>query len=115
MKVVIAGGTGSLGRRIAARLASRGEEVVVLTRSPSARLPWRQLTWDGRTVGDWAGELAGSVVVNLAGALVDRRPTRANVELLTRSRVEPTVALVAAAAQAEARPTVWLQASTLAI
>ncbi|MFP5318159.1 MAG: TIGR01777 family oxidoreductase [Acidimicrobiia bacterium] len=115
MKVVIAGGAGSLGRRICTRLASRGDEVVVLTRSPSEGSPHRQVAWDGRTVGPWAAELAGAAVINLAGALVDRRPTQANIELLRRSRVEPTRALVEAAAQVEPAPTVWLQASTLAI
>jgi uncharacterized protein (TIGR01777 family) len=71
--------------------------------------------WDGRTVGAWRDELAGSAVVNLAGELVDRRPTAANVSLLTRSRVEPTRALVEASATLAERVPVWIQASTLAI
>jgi hypothetical protein len=54
-------------------------------------------------------------VVNLAGELVDRRPTAANIELLTRSRVEPTRALVAASAGLSEPVPVWIQASTLAI
>ena len=86
----------------------------MLTRSPSAS-PHRQVQWDGRTVGDWAGELVGSAVVNLAGELVDRRPTPANIDLLTRSRVQPTRALAEAAASLDAPVPVWLQASTLAI
>jgi uncharacterized protein (TIGR01777 family) len=71
--------------------------------------------WDGATVGSWAAELAGAAVVNLAGELVDRRPTAANVELLTRSRVQPTHALARAVAGLDEPPTVWVQASTLAI
>jgi uncharacterized protein (TIGR01777 family) len=114
MKVVIAGGTGSLGRRIAADLSARGDEVVVLTRSPRPSFPYRQVRWDGETVGAWAAELAGAALVNLAGELVDRRPTPANVELLTRSRVQPTTALARAAATVDP-PAVWLQAGTLAI
>lgn len=115
MKVVLAGGSGSLGRRLSARLSSQGHEVVVLTRSPAAAAAYRSVVWDGRTVGDWAAELEGAIVVNLAGALVDRPPSVANVELLTRSRVEPTEALVAAAARAAVPPPGWLQMSTLAI
>ena len=115
MKVVIAGGTGSLGRRLADDLAGRGDDVVVLTRSHRDGLAHRQVEWDGRTVGPWAAELEGAVVVNLAGALVDRRPTARNVELLRRSRVEPTRALVEAARQCDVPPTSWLQMSTLAI
>ncbi len=115
MKIVLAGGSGSLGRRLAADLASRGHEVVILTRSPQSSSPYRQVAWDGATAGAWAPELEGAAIINLAGALVDRRPTPANVELLTRSRVEPIRALVAAAATLTTPPAVWIQASTLAI
>ena len=113
--MVLAGGTGALGRRIAADLDSRGHEVVILTRSSGTAAPGRHVGWDGATVGAWADELADAAVVNLAGALVDRRPTPANIALLTRSRVVPTRALVTAAAGLAAPPRVWLQMSTLAI
>lgn len=113
MKVVLAGGTGALGRRVADDLAGRGHDVVILTRSPRPGGVHRQVAWDGATAGPWAAELEGAALVNLAGELVDRRPTPAGVRLLTRSRVEPTAALVAAAARA--RPSTWLQMSTLAI
>jgi uncharacterized protein (TIGR01777 family) len=115
MKIVLAGGSGSLGRRIADDLTARGDELVILTRSPRSGLPHRQVPWDGATVGPWAAEVEGAAVVNLAGALVDRRPTPANVDLLKRSRVEPTRALASAAASSSAPPPVWIQASTLAI
>jgi uncharacterized protein len=115
VKVVIAGGTGSLGRRLADDLGRRGAEVVILTRSPRAGIGHRQVVWDGRSPGEWAAELEGAVVVNLAGELVDRRPTRRNVDLLERSRVEPTLALVDASARLAAPPVLWLQMSTLGI
>lgn len=114
MKIVVAGGSGALGRRLCKDLAERGHEVVVLTRRMRPG-PFRQVEWDGRTVGPWSVELEGSAVVNLAGELVDRRPTPANVDLLTRSRVEPTKALVAASQLLSAPVPVWIQASTLAI
>lgn len=114
MKVTVAGGSGALGRRLCQDLAAHGHEVVVLTRRPRPG-PFRQVEWDGRSVGPWAAELEGSAVVNLAGELVDRRPTPANVELLTRSRVEPTRALVEASATLSTPVPVWIQASTLAI
>ena len=100
-RVVLAGGSGSLGRRLADDLADRGVDVVVLSRNPSTGGRHRQVHWDGRSQGDWVGELhtGGPVsVVNLAGKLVDCRPTAANIAELTRSRVEPTAALVTAAA-----------------
>ncbi len=98
---------------MAGHLSSSDDEVVILTRSPRGGLPWRQVAWDGRTVGEWAPELEGAVLVNLAGELVDRRPTKANVELLRTSRVEPTRAL-AAASQAHS-PRIWIQGSSTAI
>ena len=88
--------------------------MVVLTRRARPG-PFRQVEWDGRTVGPWSRELEGSAVVNLAGELVDRRPTAANVGLLTRSRVEPTRALVGASTTLTDPVPVWVQASTLAI
>jgi uncharacterized protein len=115
MKVVIAGGSGALGQRIAESLISRGDEVVVLSRSLRTGGWGRQVRWDGVSVGGWAAELTGAALINLCGALVDRRPTVANVALLTRSRTEPTRALAQAAATAEQPLPVWLQMSTLAI
>ncbi|MEV8514861.1 TIGR01777 family oxidoreductase [Dactylosporangium sp. NPDC051484] len=115
MRIVIAGGAGALGRRIAADLAGRGDEIVILTRRVRDDVPYRQVLWDGVTVEDWAAELSGAVVINLAGELVDRRPTAANVELLGLSRIRPTFALAEAAAVLDEPPPVWLQASTLAI
>lgn len=115
MKVVIAGGTGSLGRRVADDLARRDHDVVILTRSPRPDIAHRQVEWDGRTIGAWATELDGAVLINLAGELVDRRPTERNVELLRRSRVDPTQTLVGAADRLARPLTLWVQMSTLAI
>lgn len=115
MKVVIAGGTGTLGRRIAADLARDGHDIAILTRAPRPTFPFRQVAWDGRSLGRWVAELEGAVLINLAGELVDRRPTTANIELLKRSRVEPTRALVGASQGCKRPPVLWLQGSTTAI
>ncbi|KRE38098.1 NAD-dependent dehydratase [Janibacter sp. Soil728] len=119
-RIVIAGGSGSLGRLLAARLFGLGHEVRIITRRRDPRLPFEQVVWDGRTVGDWAEVLhsqdeAGVALVNLAGKLVDVRPSAANIAELRSSRVDSTRALVAASQRLE-RPLVsWLQASTTAI
>jgi uncharacterized protein (TIGR01777 family) len=112
VKVVIAGGTGALGRRLVRHYGDT-EEVVVLTRRERPDLGCRQVVWDGRTVGPWADELRDAILINLAGELVARRATSRNIELLKTSRVEPTRALVAASRSAP--PALWLQMSTLAI
>lgn len=120
MRIVIAGGSGSLGRALSTVLAERGHEVVVLTRSPRSpalRGGVRDVPWDGRTVGPWANALdaPGTALVNLAGKLVDARPTPENIADLTRSRVEATTALVDASRQLEHPLEHWVQASTTAI
>ena len=115
LKVVLAGGSGSLGRRIAADLGDH--DVVVLTRRVNPALGVRQVPWDGRTVGDWAAELDGpnTAVINLAGKLVDCRPTQRNIAQLRDSRVLATRALVEASRQLKAPTAHWIQASTTAI
>lgn len=115
MKIVIAGGTGTLGQRIAADFEGNRWDVVVLTRSPRRNFPHRQVIWDGRTVGEWSKELEGATLVNLAGELVDCRPTKANIDLLRRSRVEPTRALALASHECRRPPVLWLQGSSTAI
>jgi hypothetical protein len=54
-------------------------------------------------------------VINLAGKLVDCRPTAANVAELRRSRVDSTAALVAASKSLDRPIDHWIQASTTAI
>jgi hypothetical protein len=115
MKVVVAGGSGALGRRIVADLVGRGDDVVVLSRVPRALGLGRVARWDGRTVGPWAAELSGAALINLCGELVDRRPTSANIGLMTRSRTEPTMALARAATTLTNPIPIWVQMSTLAI
>lgn len=119
LKVVIAGGSGTLGRSLAADLTTRGHDVVLLTRAVNLDLPHRQLTWDGSTVGGWAEELAqdpgNTAVINLAGRLVDARPTETNITDLRESRVRPTQALVEASQRLEAPLARWVQGSTTAI
>jgi uncharacterized protein len=62
VKVVVAGGSGALGRRVCEDLEAQGHEIVVLTRRVRAGR-FRQVEWDGRTVGPWIAELDGSAVV----------------------------------------------------
>ncbi|MEU4599617.1 DUF1731 domain-containing protein [Nocardia sp. NPDC023988] len=118
LNVVIAGGTGALGVQIAADLTCRGQRVTLLTRRRNPGIPFRQTEWDGRSVGAWAAELRepGRIaVVNLAGKLVDCRPTERNIAELRSSRVDSTTALVAAARTRDTPVDYWVQASTTAI
>ncbi|MEV0252557.1 DUF1731 domain-containing protein [Nocardia sp. NPDC050712] len=118
LTTVIAGGTGALGKHIAADLTCRGHRAVVLTRRRDPALPFEQVEWDGRSVGAWVGALRNpgpTALINLAGKLVDVRPTPRNIAELRDSRVDSTAALVAAAATLPAPIDYWVQASTTAI
>lgn len=118
MRIIIAGGSGFLGRHLARRYSDAGHQVLILTRRVSAEVPFRQVVWDARTVGEWAEQLAGPgpvTVINLAGKLVDCRPTPENIAALTRSRVDATRALVLASQQLDRPVDRWLQSSTTAI
>lgn len=99
-KIILAGGSGFIGHRLAAELAGAGHEVVVLTRSPAAwRGDGRAVAWDARGAGPWVEELAGAAaVVNLTGKSVDCRWSAANRRELLDSRVRSVQALNAAMA-----------------
>ncbi|MDN5823066.1 MAG: DUF1731 domain-containing protein [Micrococcaceae bacterium] len=118
-RIVIAGGSGFLGIRLAADLLCHGLDPVILTRSPDPVSPFRQVRWDGHSQGAWTTALdpaEGSVsLVNLAGRLVDARPTAENIAELRDSRVDATRALVQASRKHEVPLDHWVQASTTAI
>jgi len=115
MKIILAGGSGQLGQLLARSFEREGEDVVVLTRSPRVA-SGRAVAWDGKSAGDWAGEIEGSdVVVNLTGRNVNCRYTEANRREMLASRVESARAVGAAIARAALPPRVWLQMSTATI
>jgi uncharacterized protein (TIGR01777 family) len=115
LKIVIAGGAGTLGRELSKYFSEQSHDVLVLSRRAGSVDGARVLVWDGRSVSqEWGRELQDSVLLNLSGELVDRVPTKENIDLLEASRVEPTNALVEAAKQF-GEPKLWLQMSTLAI
>ncbi len=111
MRVVVAGGTGFIGRALRAALEAAGHEAVVLSRSAG---PGR-VVWDGETQGPWTAALEGSgAVVNLAGASVaGGRWTEARKRLLAQSRLLPTRALVTALSGLKERPGVLVSASAV--
>lgn len=113
-KIVITGGTGFLGTNLAHALAQSGNEIVLVSRSSSCvDGPWRHITWDARTLGDWVAELDGAAgVVNLAGGSVDCIKSPDNCDVIVRSRVESTHLVGRALRRVKVPPPVWVQMST---
>jgi uncharacterized protein (TIGR01777 family) len=116
-RIVLAGGTGFLGRALAEAFSERGYEVVVLTRYPERPVPGaRTVKWDGRSAGPWTSELEEArAVINLAGKNVDCRYTPKALTEINASRVESVRTLGDAIHRCLVPPEVWVQASSLAI
>ena len=115
MKIVIPAGSGQIGTLLAHAFHRDGHEVVVLSRQPHTA-PWRVVSWDAATVGDWATEIEGATaVINLAGRSVNCRYTPENRRVIMDSRIQSTRAIGEAIAQARQPPKVWLQSSTATI
>lgn len=119
MRVIIAGGSGLIGRELAKLMSGDGHEVIVLSRSPRhvAGLPdaVRTVQWDGGTAENW-GHLVDSAtaIVNLAGANIgEGRWTPQRKKVIVESRLSASVAVVQAVEAAESKPNVVVQASAV--
>ncbi len=117
--MLIAGGSGMIGQRLAGSLVKDGHEVVVLSRAGKTKTPptgVRLVKWDARTAdGDWVKELSGAQgLINLAGASIGSWPwTRSRMAALLSSRLSTTATLVLALERTPVgrRPSVLVNAS----
>lgn len=122
MRIIIAGGTGFIGKALCRELLLAGHEVAVLTRDASravGRVP------QGAGVAQWSPEQPeglprvlsdADAVVNLSGeSVAARRWTPEFKQRLIDSRVNSTRALVRAMRQAAPRPGVLVNASAVGI
>ncbi|MGI9016217.1 MAG: epimerase [Euzebya sp.] len=115
--IVIAGGTGFLGRNLSRRLVDRGDRVIVLTRGRTRTADGvDHVNWDAQTLGPWTHSLDGAnAIVHLTGKRVDCRPTARNIAALISSRVQPVLLVGRALRVLRAPPPLWVQSGTLAI
>lgn len=116
MQILIAGGTGFIGKALCRRLWQEGHDLTVLSRQPPERI--RRLC--GEAVTPLASLKALSkkarfdAVINLAGeSIAARRWTEARKKLLWDSRVGLTADLVEFIAGAETRPAVLVSGSAV--
>ena len=116
-RVVLAGGSGFLGRAVAGALLAAGHEVLVLTRRSSPLdILGTPVFWDPSAPGDWSQVLDGAAaVVNLAGRSIRCRHTPANRSEIIRSRVESVRTLAEAIRRCRQPPRAWIQASATGI
>jgi uncharacterized protein (TIGR01777 family) len=117
MQIVVAGGTGFIGRPLCASLCQEGHQVTILTRRIEGQWPCASIVtaveWNGRTAGAWEHCLDGAdAVINLAGApIADGRWNDARKQLLMDSRVLTTRLLVEALSRCSSKPRTLINAS----
>ena len=117
MKVTVTGATGMIGRRLVAKLKSRGDEVTVLSRNPErakASLGVEAFAWNPESEQAPVEALANrDAVVHLAGESVSQRWSSAAKASIRASRVDGTANLVAGLRQASPRPSVLVSGSAV--
>ena len=119
MRTIITGGSGLIGRALAAELAAAEHEVIILSRTPGrvGSLPMgvRAVGWDGRTAEGWQDLADGATaIVNLAGeSIAAGRWTAARKQRIADSRLQAGAAVVQAVAGATTRPQAVIQGSAV--
>lgn len=108
--ILIAGGSGFLGKELQNYFEARGAEVRILSRHPKAQ---NHYEWDAQHLGDWIQHIDwADVLINMCGKSVDCRYTAKNKELILSSRLDSTNILCQAILQAENPPKLWLNSSS---
>jgi len=114
MKIIVAGGSGLIGRTLIKALSQDGHDVWLLTRRPGeVSLPQgvQAAGWDGKTPQGWQ-HLAdqADAIINLSGANIGERPwTNERKRVLRTSRTESGAAITTAVEQSAKKPAVVLQ------
>jgi len=112
-RIVIAGGTGFLGRALQSYFREQDFEVFILTRNP---LGPNEVYWDGESFGEWCYLLEGAyALINLAGKSVNCRYTEKNKALIRSSRLNSTHILAKALQVFHPAPKYWINSSTATI
>lgn len=119
MNIVLAGGTGFIGKKLIGRLLHEQHTVVLLSRHLDQFQNYssgvRVERWDARTNDKLITVLDGAdAVINLAGeSLATGRWTSNRKQRILTSRIESTRAIVSALEQTRQKPSVLLNASAV--
>lgn len=124
MLVVIAGGSGLIGKALTNSLVMDNHEVIILSRSPDkvTGLPAgaKAVYWDGKSNAGWVDQVEGAkAVVNLAGesiagaGFIPSRWTKDRKRRIIESRINAGNAIVSAVKEVEIKPLVVIQSSAV--
>jgi uncharacterized protein (TIGR01777 family) len=113
-KIIIAGGSGFLGKSIINFFDENEYEFVILSRQDFAihKKNCSVKIWDGKNIGDWQHEFENAkAIINLSGKTINCRYTEPNKKQILTSRIDATNAIGNAILQCKNPPKVWLNAS----
>jgi uncharacterized protein (TIGR01777 family) len=111
MNILIAGGSGFLGKALTVRLAQNGHKVFILTRQqPKSN---NQIQWDAKTLNGWAEHLNQmDAVIHLTGFGLEHWPwTQRQKQRFIDSRVIPGRVIAKAFETSSRHPGIFIQAS----
>ena len=120
MRVILTGGTGSIGIPLSNMLVQADHEVFVLSRNPDSRpnalskaVELRR--WDAKTGDGWADLInSQTAIINLAGkSPMNWRWTAQHKQQVLDSRIHAGQAMIDACQNASEKPAVLLQASAV--
>lgn len=117
-RIILAGGSGFLGKSLADFLINQGYEIVILTRGQSKKVgaALQYVQWDGKHPGEWTKLMNGSkAVVNFTGKTVNCIYTKANREEIISSRMDSVKVLRETIQNCSTPPQAFVQAGSLAI
>lgn len=107
-KIIIAGGTGFVGRYLARKFMSMGYEVIIISRQKD------HINWNNISAIEAALENA-EMLINLSGKSVDCRYNEKNKKEIYDSRIDTTKALGKAILACKDPPSLWINSSTATI
>jgi uncharacterized protein len=111
MKIIIAGGSGFLGKSLENHF--KNHEVWILTRNPKRP---NEIFWNAKNLGDWTELLENAdVLINMTGKSVDCRYNDENRMEILRSRIDSTNVLQMAVDNCKIPPKTWLNSSSATI
>ncbi|WP_291907915.1 TIGR01777 family oxidoreductase [Chitinophaga sp. CB10] len=114
-KIVIAGGSGFIGRSLAG-IWGNDHQVTILSRHDPQCPHAAWVQWDGLHTGSWAAALEeADILLNLSGKSVNCRYNEANKAEIFRSRITPTQTLGKAVLACTHPPKLWINAGSATI
>lgn len=116
-KLIIAGGSGYLGKVLVTHFKDKALEIIIFTRGKTRTINGVQyIHWDATSKGVWSQHLEGTeVLINLSGKSVDCRYSKRNRERIRDSRMASTMALGEAVTACKQAPRTWINSSTATI